>query len=184
MESSGVVDEVTTKYPRTIKNLPLPEEGFEAYLGEDEAIKCNDALIKETVAAIIKGEKDPFIIVKKLSAWINKNIKKIPTVSFPNTLDVLKVKQGDCGELSALLVGLLRSAGVPAYVNIGIVYEEGRFFYHAWVSAYVGEWIDTDPALNQLIADATHIKLLKGFKNQFEIFKIIGKLKVDILEYK
>jgi hypothetical protein len=68
-------------------------------------------------------------------------------------------------------------------VNIGLVYEEGRFFYHAWVSLYVGEWIDTDPALNQLIADPTHIKLLKGFKDQFEIFKIIGKLQIEIIDY-
>lgn len=114
---------------------------------------------------------------------MNENIKKVPSITIPNTLDVLKLKQGDCGELSALMAGFLRSLGIPAYVNIGIVYNEGRFFYHAWISAYVGEWIDTDPALNQLIADPTHIKLLTGLENQFELFKIISKIKMEILDY-
>ncbi|RKY36582.1 MAG: transglutaminase domain-containing protein, partial [Candidatus Omnitrophota bacterium] len=105
-------------------------------------------------------------------------------LSLPNTLDVLEIKEGDCGELSALLVGFLRSVGIPSYVNIGLVYNKGKFFYHAWPSVFVGEWIDTDPAFNQLIADPTHIKLLKGLESQFQISKIIGNVKIEILEYK
>ena len=81
------------------------------------------------------------------------------------------------------MIAMLRSQEIPSYVNIGLVYSEGRFYYHAWPSVYVGYWIDTDPALGQIIADVRRIKLLKGFNSQFELFKVIGKIKVEIIDY-
>lgn len=175
--------EINKKNPEKIRNLPLERKTFEKYLREGEFVKFNTPLIKDTVNSIVDREKNPLVIIEKISNWMNENIKKVPSITIPNTLDVLKLKQGDCGELSALMAGFLRSLGIPAYINIGIVYNEGRFFYHAWVSAYIGEWIDTDPALNQLIADPTHIKLLTGLENQFKLFKIISNIKIDILDY-
>lgn len=183
-EADSFIVETHKKTPSQTVNLPINREGFEKYLDEDESVKFNDPALKSLVKSIVRDEKNTFEIIKKLSFWIDKNIKKTPTLSLPNTLDVLKMRQGDCGEMSVLLAGFLRSLGIPSYVNIGLVYSEGRFFYHAWVSVYTGEWIDTDPTLNQLTADPTHIKILEGFKNQFEIFKILGNLKIEILEYK
>lgn len=180
---NAYIVEVYRKVPEKAKSLSLTHGEFDEYLGEGQFIKFKTPLVKDTVNSIVGEEKNPLVVLKRIFNWINKNIKKVPRITLPNTTDVLKLKQGDCGELSALMVGFLRSAGIPAYVNIGIVHNEGRFFYHAWVSAYVGEWIDTDPALNQLIADPTHIKLLTGLKNQFELFKIISKIKVEITDY-
>gem|GEM_PF-2644315 len=175
--------QVYKKEPQRIENLPLQGE-FNSYLKEDRYIKFKTHKIEELVSSIIKGENNPLVILEKFLFWINTHIKKVPTLSLPNTLDVLEIKEGDCGELSALLVGFLRSVGIPSYVNIGLVYNKGKFFYHAWPSVFVGEWIDTDPAFNQLIADPTHIKLLKGLESQFQISKIIGNVKIEILEYK
>ena len=181
---NAFIVEICRKEPGKLKALPLNQEELEEYLGEGEYIKFKTPLVKNTVNSIVGNESDSFTVLKQIFDWINKNIKKIPHITLPNTTDVLKLKQGDCGELSALMVGFLRSAGIPSYVNIGIVHSKGRFFYNAWVSAYIGEWIDTDPALNQLIADPTHIKLLTGLKSQFELFKIISKIKVKVLDYK
>lgn len=183
MDNAYVV-EIYRKKASNTSTLPLRQEEFREYLEEKGFIKFKSPLVKDTVASIIGNERDSFVILEKIADWIDDNIEKAPRITLPNTMDVLKLRQGDCGELSALMVGFLRSAGIPSYVNIGIVHSEGRFFYHAWVSAYVGEWIDTDPALNQLIADPTHIKLLKGLEKQFELFKIIPKIKVEILDYK
>ena len=161
-----------------------PVKGFDEYLQEDEYIRFKNQEVEGVVRSIVKKQQDPLVILHRLSRWIDASIMKVPTISFPNTQDVLHIRRGDCNELSALMVGFLRSVGIPAYVNIGVVHQDGRFFYHAWVSAYInGEWIDTDPALNQLVADPTHVKLLKGFENQFEIFRVIGNLKIEIIEY-
>lgn len=182
--NDGLIVEIFRKVPQKINNTPVNQNDFSEFLQENAYIKFNNPIVKNRVSSIIGNEKDNYTIIKKFSAWIDSNINKTPSITLPNTLDVLKLKQGDCGELSALMVGFLRCAGIPSYVNIGIVYSEDRFFYHAWVSAYIGEWFDTDPALNQLIADPTHIKLLTGFENQFELFKIISKIKVEIIEYR
>ena len=182
-QKEEAIVEITKRIPAQ-ETFTLSSGNFQKYLKEDRFIRFNAPLLKKTVSSIIKNEKNPLEILKKLSYWINKNIKKVPTFSIPNTLDTLKMRQGDCAEISALLVGFLRCVGIPSYVNIGLVYREGKFFYHAWVSLYVGEWIDTDPALNQLIADPTHIKLFQGLENQFEIFKLLNNLKIDIVEYR
>ncbi|OQX81003.1 MAG: hypothetical protein B6D56_03540 [Candidatus Omnitrophica bacterium 4484_70.1] len=179
-----VILEIFKKQPRNLPLLSLDQDRFKGYLTGDNFIVKDSPKLKKIAVSVVGEEKDAFNVVKKLSGWINKNIKKIPTFSLPNTLDVLKMKQGDCGEISALLVGFLRSVGIPSWVNIGLVYQKGRFFYHAWVSCFVGEWIDTDPALNQLIADPTHIKLFKGLKNQFELFKFLGSLQIEIMEFR
>ncbi len=181
---NGCIVEIHSKAPEKMDALPLKSDMFARFLEEEEFIKFRTPLVADTVNEIAGEEKDAFTMVKKITAWINNNIERIPSITLPSTTDVLKLKRGDCGELSALMVGFLRSVGIPSYVNIGIVLSEGRFFYHAWVSAYIGEWIDTDPALEQLIADPTHIKLLQGLENQFELFKIIPKIKVEILEYR
>lgn len=181
---NACIVEISRKEPEKTENLPLERKRFAKYLEEDEFIMFNTPLIRDTVNSIAGQEKDPLVIIEKISDWMDENIKKVPSITIPNTMDVLKLRQGDCGELSALMAGFLRGLGIPAYVNIGVVYNEGRFFYHAWVSAYVGEWIDTDPALNQLIADPTHIKLLTGLENQFELFKVISRIKIEILDYR
>ncbi len=169
--------------PKKISSLPVDEKIFFSYLKEDRFIKFRSTDIEKIAKRIVGKETDPFKIIKLFNDWINENIRRIPTISIPNSLDTLKLRQGDCGELSALLVGFLRSVGIPSYVNIGLVYKDGRFFYHAWVSAFVGEWIDTDPALSQLIADVTHLALRKSLEGQFEIFEFIGKIKIKVLNY-
>jgi len=169
--------------PQRYAVLPLDTESMEEELAQTHFIKVDDPRIKRLVKEIIGTSSDTQEIIQKIHLWIDSHIQKVPTFSLPNTLDVLTIGQGDCGELSVLMVGFLRAAGIPSYVNIGLVHQNGRFFYHAWPSVYVGQWIDTDPALSQDIADATHIKFFRGLDNQFEIIKILGDLEIEVTDY-
>ena len=175
--------EIFKRTPKHILSAPINIKRLAKYLKNDKFITFSSNEVEKTSAKIIGKEKNAFRIIELTTRWINKNIEKVPTISIPNSLNTLRLKQGDCGELSALLVGFLRSRGIPSYVNIGLVYENSKFFYHAWVSAFIGEWINVDPALEQNIADATHITLAKGLKNQLEILKFIGNIKIDIIDY-
>ncbi len=48
-----------------------------------------------------------------------------------------------------------------------------------------GEWTAVDPTFNQFPADSTHVRFVTGnLDRQSEILKLVGKLKVDVLEYK
>jgi Transglutaminase-like enzymes, putative cysteine proteases len=111
------------------------------------------------------------------------HIQKIPVVSIPSAVDVLKTREGDCNEHTVLFTALARAAGIPAKMNVGIVYMNGRFYYHAWPAVYVGTWVDMDPTFGQTIADGTHIRLIEGDLNrQLDVIKLIGKIKLEVIE--
>ena len=112
-------------------------------------------------------------------------IEIFPAFSIPNALDALSSREGDCNEHSSLTVALLRAVGIPARVEVGIVYVGGAFYYHAWIGIFMGgRWIASDPTFGQFIADPTHIKLeYGGFEEQAKLYKVINKLKISVLEY-
>ena len=97
-------------------------------------------------------------------------------------MEVLQQREGDCNEHATLLLALLRAAGIPARMALGVTLLRDRFFYHAWVEAYLGtKWISLDPTFNQVPADATHLKLAEGLEEGMaSLFPIIGNLKIEI----
>jgi transglutaminase-like putative cysteine protease len=117
--------------------------------------------------------------------WVYRNVDKRPVVTVPSALEVLKTRVGDCNEHSVLLTALLRSAGIPARINVGLVYARGKFFYHAWNEAYLGTWISMDSVLNQMPTDATHIKMIEGgLQKQVDIIGLMGKLNLKIVDHR
>jgi transglutaminase-like putative cysteine protease len=63
------------------------------------------------------------------------------------------------------------------------VYQQGRFYYHAWNILYLGEWITADATLGKMPADVTHIRLVRGGADrQVDLMGVIGKLKLEIVE--
>jgi len=114
--------------------------------------------------------------------WIKENITPRLTLSLPRASQVLAMRQGDCNEMAVLLCALLRAQGIPAQVVAGVVYVDGKFYYHAWVEADIGGLQAIDPAFNQESADATHIKLVAGdVLAQARIIPVIGKLQIEPL---
>ncbi|MBF0375963.1 MAG: transglutaminase domain-containing protein [Desulfamplus sp.] len=124
----------------------------------------------------------PLEKVKKLVAWIQKNIKRQPVVSLPNALSTLENRMGDCNEHAALLAAFCRAVGIPAKIEAGLVYLNGSFYYHAWNSLFVGRWITVDALFNQIPADATHIAFSSGSQDmQLDIVGLIGRVQIEIL---
>ena len=66
----------------------------------------------------------------------------------------------------------------------GLLYNDNRFFYHAWAECFIGRWVAIDPLMNQVPADATHVKLVAGdLSEQISLLKVIGRLQIEILAY-
>ena len=64
----------------------------------------------------------------------------------------------------------------------GIVYAEGRFFYHAWAECWVGEWLPFDATTGVDFVDATHIKFAQGdVTDMYRVAAIVGKLKISVI---
>ncbi len=132
---------------------------------------------------ILEEEKNAVRAAEKLEKWVYRNLQKTPTVSIPSALDVLKTRRGDCNEHATLFAALSRAAGIPTKIVLGVVYVEGRFFYHAWDEVFVGKWVSVDPTFGQFPADASHIKLIEGdLSKSIEVMKLIGKINIKIEE--
>jgi hypothetical protein len=173
--------------PHARYTIPYPGQGaaMEPFLKSEFNIESDEKEIIEKARAIAASERNPLKVSKRLSTWVYHHLEKRPVVSVPSALEVLKTGVGDCNEHATLLTALLRASGIPARLSIGLVYTRGKFFYHAWTEAYVGEWVSMDPTLNQMPVDATHVKLVEGnLERQVEIAGLIGKLKLKVLDYR
>lgn len=125
----------------------------------------------------------PLVRVKKIMAWLEAHIERRPVVSIPSALATLEQGRGDCNEHAVLFAALARAAGVPTQVEAGIVYLEGRFYYHAWNRVFLNRWVTADALFQQLPADVTHIRLARGTAaDQLDLLGVLGRLKIRILD--
>ena len=162
----------------------FPSE-WKASLEPEFNIESGDKEILEAVQRIAGDDRNPVSVAKKILKWVYRNVEKKPVLSIPSALEVLRTRAGDCNEHATLLTALLRAAGIPARLSIGLVYTRDKFYYHAWTEAYLGEWISMDATLDQMPADASHIKLIEGnLDKQVQVAGLIGELKVQILDYR
>jgi transglutaminase-like putative cysteine protease len=104
-----------------------------------------------------------------LSHRIHAEFTYRPTVTTIDTpvLETLRTRRGVCQDFSHLMIGALRSLGLPAryvsgYLRSGANYE-GAEASHAWVSAFIpgAGWVDFDPT-NDVMPGTGHITLAWG----------------------
>ncbi|MBW2087175.1 MAG: transglutaminase domain-containing protein [Deltaproteobacteria bacterium] len=163
--------------------LPLSGREFASFLSSTDFVQSQHPEIIHQARLITALERSPLKIVDRVMDWVFENLEKRPTLSVPSALEVLKTRVGDCNEHTVLTAALLRAAGVPARMAVGVLYFEDRFYYHAWVEAYWGRWMAVDPILGQAPADATHIRfIIGGLSRQAEMVRLIGRLEIEILE--
>jgi transglutaminase-like putative cysteine protease len=165
--------------------IPIGGKEMQEYLSPTPFIQSADPTLRRQAAEIIGDEHDALRAAMLIQQWVYRTIEKKPTLSIPSALDVLKLKVGDCNEHAVLFTALCRAAGIPSRFCAGLVYNQGSFYYHAWSEVFAGRWVSVDPALDQLPADATHIRLVEGgLDRQLEIVRLIGVLKVEVIEYR
>lgn len=155
------------------------------YLDPTPMIQSDHPDIRKRASAITEGLATPWDKARAIAAWVNRGVKKEMAASLPSALDVLKTMRGDCNEHTYLFVGLARAAGLPAAVKVGLAYQRGAFYYHAWPAVWVGKWVEMDPTWGEDTVDATHIAFVEGELNaQMRLLKVMGKLRIEVLEEK
>jgi hypothetical protein len=162
---------------------PLQLESLDPTLMAPTAfIQSDHPQIRDVVAQIVAKETAPVEIITRLVAWMRINIKQRPVVSMPDAVATLTHRVGDCNEHAVLLAAMARAAGIPADIEAGLVYLDGRFFYHAWNRVFVGRWITVDALFGQVPADVTHIRLASGNPSrQLDLIAVIGRIQLTIL---
>ena len=187
-----IVEEVDGGIELVVSRESLPDSGLplgaappemQPFLEGSSFIQVSHPRIARRARAIVEGETDSLRAALAIYRWVFENVRKTPTVSVPSAADVLDIMSGDCNEHTYLFTALARAAGIPARITVGLTYNEGAFYYHAWPSVYVGRWVEMDPTLGQPAVDATHIRLLQGeLQDQMKLMGMIGQLRVEVLE--
>ncbi len=174
--------ESVSNLPSSIKGEKVFEDG-KTYLEPTLFIQSDHPEIQAKAREMVSIEDPALVKAKRLVTWVNKNIQKRPVLSVPNALETLHHRMGDCNEHAVLLAALARASGIPAQVEAGLVYQKGRFYYHAWNVLYLGEWITADAVMDQLPADVTHIRFVRGTERQIDLVQMIGRVRLEILSY-
>ncbi len=172
---------------RSMASRPSDDKGppeIEAALGSTPFIQADHPEIVAKAKEIISADDPASVKAMKLISWVHQNLQKKPVLSVPNALETLHRKMGDCNEHAVLLAALARAAGIPTEVEAGLVYQNERFYYHAWNTLYLDQWITADTTMGQFPADVTHVRFVRGTESQVDLMPLIGRLKIEILEAK
>lgn len=144
--------------------------------------------IMSTAKKIVKENGTIHEKAQRIINWAHREIEKWPVPTLADSVSILSHRRGDCTELAILVAAIGRSIGIPTAVETGLVYQEGRFYYHAWNAFYFKElgWITADAVFNQFPADCTHLRFTRGDLGQeiFHLSRLMGKLKIFIREMK
>ncbi|ETR74417.1 MAG: Transglutaminase domain containing protein [Candidatus Magnetoglobus multicellularis str. Araruama] len=170
------------------ERIPMPPystKSMEKYLQSTLLIPTDHPDIQGQLKQITRKADPTLVKIKKVMVWMTDNIIKRPVLSVPNAVETLKHKRGDCNEHAVLTAALLRVAGVPTRIVAGLVYLEGRFYYHAWNEVYLNQWVSLDVIMSQFPADVTHIRLVKGAPDaQMALLGMIGNIQIQIIDIK
>jgi hypothetical protein len=177
------IDITVTSPAWSTEAAPVDVQELAVDLASTTYIQSDHPDMVKRARSITRDARNDTESVEAIYSWVHRKVQKLPTVSLPSALDVLKNMQGDCNEHTYLFVALARAVNLPAKVRVGIVYVDGYFGYHAWPAVYLnGEWTDLDPTLGQRVVDSTHISLLEGeLENQMMLVQYLGQLSVEVI---
>ena len=171
-----------SRKPEPSQKIAFPQTGFPQLRQTTALIQCDDPLIRFTAQSIVAPATDSWEAAVLINRWVFEQIRKTPVISIPSAIDVIKTREGDCNEHTVLFTALARAAGIPCQMNVGLAYANGRFYYHAWPSVYVGEWVDMDPTFGQNIVDVAHIRLIEGdLSKQLDIIQLLGRISLEVI---
>jgi hypothetical protein len=164
--------------------LPSQDTALARWLQAEPLIQSWDPRIAAQARLIVRAGRDrsPARAAELLTHWVHGNVRRELGNSVPSAEKVLETRRGDCNAFATLYVALARSAGLPARTVAGLIYLNGRFYYHAWPEVYLGDWVAVDPTFDQYPADAAHLRfVVGGLARQVELFPLVGRLTLEVL---
>lgn len=152
------------------------------YLADDPYLQPSDPMVQQMAQEITAGMSDPVTKSEALLRWVFEQLAKIPSVTVPTSTDVLQTMQGDCNEHATLFGGMARALGIPTEVIVGVIYQNGAYYYHAWDAVYLrGRWVWVDPVMGEFPARTQHLMLQRGsLEKQSLIMPLVGKLQIEV----
>ncbi|HEX3133972.1 MAG TPA: transglutaminase domain-containing protein, partial [Planctomycetota bacterium] len=130
---------------------PSPLMDPTPFLKAEPQLEIDDPQLKAWVDALVARHQvaKPVLAERLRLAVRGYIVKKDLSVGDGSALDTFRSRTGDCTEHANLLAAVLRIAGIPSRVELGMVYAQdfGGWVGHAWNSAYIDDrWVHLDSA--------------------------------------
>ena len=162
--------------------LPSADTSLTMYLRPEPLLQSTNPRIEAQARLVMGRGRDPRETAVALAHWVAATVRYEAGAVLPSALAVFEGRRGDCTEHTTLFVALARAAGLPARPVAGLLFAGGRLYYHDWAEVYLNGWVAVDPTLDQLPADAGHLRLVVGgLARQMELTRLIGKLRLEVL---
>lgn len=162
-------------------------------------VQSDDPEVQKLAAAAAPGETDPWKVAVALEALVRQKMNAAAfgagfdfSKAFATAAETARTLRGDCTEHAVLLCALLRARDIPARTVMGLVYvpRSQAFGYHLWTEAWIHDrWIPLDATLGQGGTSAAYLKLtdahldgVDSFTAFLPLLKIVGRLKIEVLE--
>ena len=128
----------------------IPLVNRESWLGMEANLELDDLDLKCWALAAAGTEGSDDVRAERLRLAVRSHIiHKDMSVADGSALQTFRNQRGDCTEHATLLCAALRIAGIPARIEVGVVYAPGfgGWVGHAWTSAFAeGRWRHLDAA--------------------------------------
>ena len=122
-------------------------EGFETYLEDDWLIEPSNNEVQQLASQLSDGTEGNVIkILKNIFDYIENNYKYQRSSVPKSCPDIIVGKVGDCDDFSILFSSIARAAGIPTWLELGIIpafidassgCDLRDWGGHAWVNALV-----------------------------------------------
>ena len=146
---------IDVKKAGTLDDIPI--EIVQKFTGETETFMIHERSVYQLAHQLASNETTVLGVVLRFVSWFISNISygSFETPRYPN--ETLSDRRGDCDDQAILLITMLRSVGIPAYLQIGIVFNEdiqgkaiswdGHLMiekkgvgWHGWAMVYIPPW--------------------------------------------
>ncbi len=156
---------------------------FASALTSEPLLQVTNPAIVSLAVRIAGNERDPRVVAERINAWVHDSLAKETASSVPNATQVLRSRRGDSNEHTQLFTALARAVGIPTQLTTGLVYVNGKFYYHAWPEIWLRDWVAVDPTFGQFPADAAHLRFVRGgLTRQGEFLRLVGTLRIEVLD--
>ena len=146
---SLMAEGVVTVRSRGNRRAPTDAEK-KTLLATEAQIEIDDPALRAWVTGLVKTDEAPSATAERLRLAVRSHIgKKDFGVMDGSALETYRSRHGDCTEHANLLAAALRIAGIPARVDVGVVWsaDHGAWVGHAWNTAWIdGRWVHLDAA--------------------------------------
>jgi len=134
----------------------IPEMLVELYTSESETFRLDEE-IEDLALRLAANSTDVLDVVTTLVGWVVSNVEycnfEVPL--YPD--ETLGDLEGDCDDQAILLISMLRSLGIPAFLQVGAVFSESissekssweghltfqqeGMGWHGWAMVYIPPW--------------------------------------------